>query len=460
MPGHGEALVGLMGGINGIRKLSALYRAFLAEERNNLAGFVITLVLPSLLFVINNIAYAGRTVDPLAVLDGLSAYLSYIVFVSVWNGVAVRALVFREDGALQRLAYASGSWRVVLFANACAQVTILAAQTVVFVCVAQLTMRALDGRFVLLSFVGALLGVAIVPPCLAVLRLRVPPQTANMAMSVAIACMFVLAGVPARGLWVPLAMMLDPIRWLWTGMATVTAMLCGMPFAVSDVCWVAAVGLVYAVAGAVCLYGIDIRPIARHHSAPASLVDAISRCLVGDSGVSVLLGANGAGKTMVLDALAVRSARVPDGSPSVAYLTQRADGFAGLRVGQMVALYRGMAAGESESESVEMRRLRQRHLTPIWDSPCARLSGGERQTTMLYCTCLLSRDAYLFDEPTQGMDPASRADAMAVIRALERQGKCIVMVTHIQTDIEDLDNPRIIVMRDDGSIWPDVLRSG
>ncbi len=58
------------------------------------------------------------------------------------------------------------------------------------------------------------------------------------------------------------------------------------------------------------------------------------------------------------------------------------------------------------------------------------VSGGEMQRAALGKLCLLRPDVWLLDEPTKGMDPLNKKDMAYRLRALAREGKTVVLVTH------------------------------
>ena len=88
-------------------------------------------------------------------------------------------------------------------------------------------------------------------------------------------------------------------------------------------------------------------------------------------------------------------------------------------------------------------------------------SKGMRQRLALAQTLLGDPKIFLFDEPTTGLDPASRQQFYAIVRELRAQGATILLCTHALTELEgNID--RVMVMNQgqkvaDGSL--DSLRS-
>lgn len=64
------------------------------------------------------------------------------------------------------------------------------------------------------------------------------------------------------------------------------------------------------------------------------------------------------------------------------------------------------------------------------DRRLSTLSGGEKRKVALASTLVLQQDILLFDEPTAGMDPASRQNMLKLFTSLKEQGKTIVISTH------------------------------
>lgn len=73
------------------------------------------------------------------------------------------------------------------------------------------------------------------------------------------------------------------------------------------------------------------------------------------------------------------------------------------------------------------------------DLPIARLSGGQRKRTNLALE-LLSRPSLLFlDEPTSGLDPGFERSVMEGLRNIGRDGRAVVVVTHVLQSLDLCD---------------------
>jgi ABC-type multidrug transport system ATPase subunit len=71
--------------------------------------------------------------------------------------------------------------------------------------------------------------------------------------------------------------------------------------------------------------------------------------------------------------------------------------------------------------------------------PVDELSGGTRQKLNLAIALLHDPDVVLLDEPYAGLDLESYRAFMAWADATKREGKCIVLITHLVFEVERLD---------------------
>ena len=68
----------------------------------------------------------------------------------------------------------------------------------------------------------------------------------------------------------------------------------------------------------------------------------------------------------------------------------------------------------------------------------AGLSGGQRQRLFVALALVNDPEVVFLDELTQGLDPAARRVAWALIRAIRDQGATVVLVTHFMEEAEAL----------------------
>jgi ATPase subunit of ABC transporter with duplicated ATPase domains len=77
--------------------------------------------------------------------------------------------------------------------------------------------------------------------------------------------------------------------------------------------------------------------------------------------------------------------------------------------------------------------------------PARVLSGGEKTRLALATLVVSSANVLLLDEPTNNLDPASREEVLAAIRAYEG---AIVLVTHDEGAVHALDPDRVLILPD------------
>ncbi len=174
-----------------------------------------------------------------------------------------------------------------------------------------------------------------------------------------------------------------------------------------------------------------------------------------------LLGTNGAGKTTtieVLEGLQPSSAgrvRVLGMDPTADRFAIRprtgmmlqSGGFTGrLTVRETVEVWRSLTSGpRPTAETLELVELRERA-----DVAVEQLSGGERRRLELALAVLGRPELVFLDEPTTGMDPASRRRTWEVVRELLRDGATVLLTTHYLEEAETLAD-RVAIMHE-GSI--------
>ncbi|MBC7949495.1 MAG: ABC transporter ATP-binding protein [Chitinophagaceae bacterium] len=76
------------------------------------------------------------------------------------------------------------------------------------------------------------------------------------------------------------------------------------------------------------------------------------------------------------------------------------------------------------------------NLTQRKDSKFSTYSLGMKQRLAIASTLLGDPDILVFDEPTNGLDPAGIAEIRDLIRQLNKQGKTIIMASHILDEVE------------------------
>lgn len=174
-----------------------------------------------------------------------------------------------------------------------------------------------------------------------------------------------------------------------------------------------------------------------------------------------LLGPNGAGKTTFLRIISTqlmptsgeafvfgynvvdepervrkRIAVVPQDAATYGILTpwEYAYFFARLRD---MSSEKAKVAAERALKAVGLWRFRNR--------PCSTLSGGERKRAIIASALASEADIFMLDEPTSGLDAVARRAVWAVLREMVKEGKTILLTTHIMEEAEMVSDRLAII---------------
>ncbi|WP_437670434.1 ATP-binding cassette domain-containing protein [Sorangium sp. So ce131] len=171
-----------------------------------------------------------------------------------------------------------------------------------------------------------------------------------------------------------------------------------------------------------------------------------------------LLGPNGAGKTTTVEILEGLSS--PDAG-DVEVLGERwvGDGLAlrarlgiqlqetrfpeKLRVAEVIALFRSFYPRGLEPEEA----LRRVSLQEKARAHVRALSGGQKQRLSLACAIVGDPEVLFLDEPSTGLDPASRREIWEIVEDLKARGRTILLTTHYMEEAARLCDRVAIVDR-------------
>jgi ABC-2 type transport system ATP-binding protein len=168
-----------------------------------------------------------------------------------------------------------------------------------------------------------------------------------------------------------------------------------------------------------------------------------------------LLGPNGSGKTTTIRMLCgllsptegtakVGGADVVQAPETVkqriGYMSQKFGFYEDLSVRENLEFYGslyGLTGGELEQRIAEAERVirlgeRRNQITGT-------LSGGWKQRVALACAIMHRPPVLFLDEPTAGVDPASRRTFWEIIRELAQAGTTVLVTTHYMDEAERCD---------------------
>jgi ABC-2 type transport system ATP-binding protein len=179
-----------------------------------------------------------------------------------------------------------------------------------------------------------------------------------------------------------------------------------------------------------------------------------------EQGVTGLLGPNGAGKSTFLKLAAgqlppsqgeVRLLGRPAwGSPEVFHrvgLCAEADAFWDNLTGWqfLMALLRLTGYDEAECRRRALAALEQVALLPDRDRRIGAYSKGMRQRLKLAQALAHDPEVLLLDEPLAGMDPVNRRRVVDLVRRLGREGRTVVVSSHILHEVEAMTRRVLLV---------------
>jgi ABC-2 type transport system ATP-binding protein len=191
--------------------------------------------------------------------------------------------------------------------------------------------------------------------------------------------------------------------------------------------------------------------------ADRTVVDGLS--LAAPTGaLTIVLGPNGAGKTTTIEtAEGFRTAQAGSVrvlgadprhdaamlAPRVGVMLQSGGVWPALRAADMLAHVARLYAHPLPQDAL-LERLGLAHVAR---TPYRRLSGGEQQKLALACALVGRPELVFLDEPTTGLDPASRVAVWQFLRELRDAGVSVVMTTHLLDEAQSLADQVVVIDR-------------
>ena len=155
-----------------------------------------------------------------------------------------------------------------------------------------------------------------------------------------------------------------------------------------------------------------------------------------------LIGKNGAGKTTLMNILAGLSSADSGtfmiggknrdfykNTIRIGYLPDLPSFFEYLSIGEYLNYLLMNKNPERKKQLLQLVELSEK-------DRISTLSRGMRQRLGIAASIVNDPEILLLDEPTSALDPGGRADVMRILCELKKEGKAIILSTHILTDME------------------------
>ena len=213
---------------------------------------------------------------------------------------------------------------------------------------------------------------------------------------------------------------------------------------------------------------IEIRNLRAGYSGKTILHELSA--VIPDSGLTVIIGPNGCGKTTLLKTLCgilpaesgeillngqnIRTLQPKLLARQIAYLSQSRQ-IPDITVKRMVLHGRFPYLSyprhyRPEDLRIAEKAMVQMGISDLADTPLATLSGGQRQKVYIAMALAQDTPTVLLDEPTTFLDISQQLQTMAHARALSDSGKTVVMILH---DLSlALQNADSILLMDRGQV--------
>ena len=154
---------------------------------------------------------------------------------------------------------------------------------------------------------------------------------------------------------------------------------------------------------------------------------------IGDQ-LNVIIGSNGAGKTTLLNLIygfIDRPASAMIDFPSMSniiYKFQNMSFFDELTVKQVINFFKSMNDHTVAVTNAQVSFYNE-IIKELINTKLRSLSGGEYQSVMVYCTSIMERELYLFDEPLSGIDSYIENLILDLVESLVVEKKKKVIMT-------------------------------
>ncbi|ELR70760.1 copper-transport ATP-binding protein NosF [Fulvivirga imtechensis AK7] len=177
---------------------------------------------------------------------------------------------------------------------------------------------------------------------------------------------------------------------------------------------------------------------------------------VRGSGIFAILGPNGSGKTTIIKT--ILGMVIPDGGSieldgknikgnwsyrnSIGYLPQIAHFPENLTVKEVIKMVKDIRGKRGDEQPLVERF----GLQPFMSSRLRNLSGGTRQKVNIVLCFMFDSKYIILDEPTAGLDPVAMITLKELIHEEKKNGKTILLTTHIMELVEELADEIVFLL--------------
>ncbi|ACP56426.1 ABC transporter ATP-binding protein [Saccharolobus islandicus] len=162
---------------------------------------------------------------------------------------------------------------------------------------------------------------------------------------------------------------------------------------------------------------------------------------IKENGVYVILGKNGAGKTTTLRVIAgilpvIKGRVIRKGS--VGYLSHSFALPNEMTVREALNFFSKVLGGDPDRVIEEFK------LSELLDKKIADLSQGQKKRVAIAKLFLKDHEVYLFDEPTENLDPVIASEIRSMITSLSKH-KTVIYTSHNLYEARDIGNYVILI---------------
>ncbi len=177
---------------------------------------------------------------------------------------------------------------------------------------------------------------------------------------------------------------------------------------------------------------------------------------IATSGIIAVLGPNGSGKTTLIKS--ILGMVLPNSGEinvlgnntkgewkyktDITYLPQIARFPENLKVHELISMIKDLRGQVANPEPL----IEKFGLEEFLNQKLVNLSGGTKQKVNLVLTFMYDTPIVILDEPTTGLDPVALLSLKGMIQEMKKQGKTILITSHIMQFVEEVADDIIFLL--------------